>query len=286
MFEEGWRPVEIARELEANTSTVLKYFGQWKRLGPDYKRACAYLKKLVDPKSPDREHNLELMARGFGIAKEELESILSKPYGIRRLVSGKHYFPVNADADHKMSLALELALFFTDLLTEQGATLEDFKYTFERMVKTSQKRRQQEDSDIKEWNVRVAFIRALIEANAKAEREGRPKQDRLTKEEIQAAIRLGAVTKMYETAKNFEARYWSDIGRLEAEGFSEEQAREKLYQDLVDADNPEAAEMLRRYQDIVHPIKDVTDMEKNPPPDRPPDVKKPENNLGSTNKLS
>ena len=39
-------------------------------------------------------------SRKFGISKEQLETLLSQPYGLRRLITRKLYFPVQADADH------------------------------------------------------------------------------------------------------------------------------------------------------------------------------------------
>jgi 16S rRNA G966 N2-methylase RsmD len=65
-----------------------------------------------------------------------------------------------------------------------------------------------------------------------------------------------------------EIKKWLRIGVLEATGLTEE-AREKLYRDLLEKDDIKGAKMLCEFQDRVHPVKPDS---KVPPklPEQPP----------------
>ena len=93
LFELRKRPTVVAEELKMNETTVCRYFRDWKRLGPNFERKYAFIKSLFKKNAPDRDKNIELFARAWGIAKEHLEGILSRPHGLRRLMTGKFYFP-------------------------------------------------------------------------------------------------------------------------------------------------------------------------------------------------
>ena len=216
LFDEGMRPVEVAKELRMKISTVNKYFQQWKQLGPNFEKQYAYVKGLFTKTAPDRDYNIGLFAGACGISKEEFETILAKPHGLRRFMTGKFYFPVSADADHKLHVALKLSLLLSDHLIKNGGKFEDVRYAFERWMKENQESRKVEDVDIKEENQEVAFTRQILEAADKAEQEGRVKRDKLSEEEINTIIRYGEESEV----RNFETLYWFRIGKLKSEGLS------------------------------------------------------------------
>ena len=95
-FQEGQRPAAVAQELNMKETTACRYFRDWQRQGPDFERQYAYLKELFKQTSPDRAKNIQLLARTFGITEEEFESLLSRPHGLRQLMTGKLYFPMQA----------------------------------------------------------------------------------------------------------------------------------------------------------------------------------------------
>jgi len=234
LFDEGERPVEVTKLLEMKDSTAKRYFQQWKKLGPNFERKYAYTKSLFERSAPDRDNNLELFARACGITKEKLEVILAKPQGLRQLMSGKLYFPEHSNSDHKLHVSLKLALLISDHLIINGGKIEDVLFAFESLMNVRMEYREEEEVDIKEENEEIAFARKVLEAAAEAEKEGRITSDRLTEEEQEAGIRYGLEAKVKSMQKNLETQYWFRIGELMAEGLSEEQAREKIYQDLLD----------------------------------------------------
>jgi hypothetical protein len=101
LFDQGKRPAEVVVALKAKEATVFRYYRDWKKLGPNFDQQYAYVKSLFGKNSPDRDKNLELFSKTCGISKEEFEAILSTPHGLHGFLTGKLYFPIQADADHK-----------------------------------------------------------------------------------------------------------------------------------------------------------------------------------------
>ncbi len=124
-FDQGQRPADVAKALKANNDTVETYFKDWKEKGKNFEAMYAYVKKLFEKTAPDREKNIELFALTLGIKKEQFEAILSQPYGLRRFLQGKLRFPVQAEVDHKLHIALKLALLIADHLVKNGGKYED-----------------------------------------------------------------------------------------------------------------------------------------------------------------
>ena len=100
-------------------------------------------------------------------------------------------------------------------------------------------------------------MRKLIEADMENEKQGRVSPDTISDEERNIILNWGLQSKR----KNLERRYWFRIAELIAEGLTKDQAREKIYQDLLDKGDIEGAKMMREYQDRIHPLKN-----NNPPP--------------------
>ena len=253
LFDEGMRPVEVARELGMKEATAKRYFQQWKQLGPDFDKHYAFAKGLFERSAPDRERNIELFARAWGITKEGLESVLSQPHGLRRLMSGKLHFPGQANA--KRHIALEVAIVISDHLIKNGGKTEDVLFAFNRLMQERKKYRKEVDAEIEEENQEIAFIRQVLEAADEVEREGREKPAKLTPEEQQAIMRYGLKAKMVSMSRDLETRYWFRVGELMGEGLTQWQAREKIYRDLFEKDDVDGAKKIRIYQDTVHPLK-------------------------------
>jgi len=98
----------------------------------------------------------------------------------------------------------------------------------------------------------MEFIHTVLAADLEKEREKRIKPDRLSEKERDAIIRYGMEREM----KNTEKLYWFGIGVLKAGGLTTEQAREKMYQTVVEKGDPKMAKMMREFQDKVHPLGD------------------------------
>ena len=268
MFEDDVPAPEVAKAVGVKIETVYKYHQQWKTK-PKLEQQHAYFKRLLRKTAPDRERTIELIARTCGIDREELEAILQKPHGLRSMMTGKLYFPTQAEADHKRYVALELALFISDHLTKNGGKLEDVSYAFERWTKWYQTRREEEDQDVEEDNKDIAFIRQVLHADMENERQGRVQPERLSAQERNSVLRWGAEKAM----RDMEKAYWSRIGELMAGGITMEQAREKVYQDLVDKGDIKGAKMVRGYQDFVHPSKADAKPPQRSPHQHPPSRK-------------
>ncbi len=256
MFEEQIPFKQIAAATGTKVDTVYRYHYQWSQ-NPKIETTIKYFKKQLHPLAPDRERQIELFAHVLGIPKEQFEIILHQPHGLRRLFSGKIYFPKQSEAAHKCYIALEIANLISDHLLNNSGKLEDVKYAFEHWMKENQMNREEEDEDIKEENKDIEFMRKLIEADMENEKQGRVSPDTISDEERNIILNWGLQSKR----KNLERRYWFRIAELIAEGLTKDQAREKIYQDLLDKGDIEGAKMMREYQDRIHPLKN-----NNPPP--------------------
>jgi hypothetical protein len=240
LFEEGKRPVAVAEELGIKKTTVFRYFHDWQRLGPDFDKQYAFVKALFKKDTPDRDNNIEIFSR-----------ILSKPHGLRRFLTGKLNFPVNADADHKRNMALQLGSLISDHLINNGGKYEDVCYALQHYMREYKRYREDVDADIKEENKFMAIVHTVLAADMEKEHKKRVKPDRLSEEERNAIIRLGIEREM----KSTEILYWLSIGGLKAGGLTTEQAREKIYQDLVEKSDLKVVNLFREFQDKVHPLK-------------------------------
>ena len=118
-------------------------------------------------------------------------------------------------------------------------------------MKENQINREEEDDDIKEENKNIEFMRKLIETDVENEKQGRVEPGRLSDEEIDVILKWWQQSKL----KDLEMRYWLRIAELIAEGLTKEQGREKIYQDLLDKGDIEGAKSMRKYQNIIHPLK-------------------------------
>jgi hypothetical protein len=266
MFEEQVPVNEIANQVGVTVDTVRRYHQQWQK-NPNFEQQYIYLKGLIKKTAPDRERTIELIASGCGIPQEQLETILLQPHGLRRLMMGKFYFPAHANADHKKYVALELAILISEYLEKNGGKYEDIYYAFQRWMQQNKKYREERDLDIEEENRATAFTRKVLEAAVMQERQGNIKPDRLSEEERNDILKYGITARK----RNLEKSYWQRIATLIAEGLTPEQAREKIYQDLIEKGDVKGAKLIRAYQDAVHPLKNVDQ----PPPPLSPETLSP-----------
>jgi hypothetical protein len=250
MFADNIPFDEIAKIVGVKVDTVRRYHQQCKN-DPGFERRYILAQSLFKKTAPDRESNIELFARVFGISKEQFETILCQPHGLRRLMTNKIYLPVHADTDRKRHMALELALLITEHLINNRGKFEDVYFALKRLMHENMKYRKEDNAYIKAENEWITFVRAIIAADMKNEQQGRVKEERLAEEERAIAIKVGIEAKN----KRYEKRYWMHIGELMSEGYTQEQAREKMYQYFIDNGDPEGAKKTWAYQEKVHPLK-------------------------------
>jgi len=252
MFAADKRPKTVAEELGMKAPTVYRYYQAWQQRGPNFDKQYRYVKGLLKKDSPDRGKNIETFSKMMGIEKDEFEAILSRPHGLRRFLTGKLYFPVNEDVDHKLHVVLKLAVLISDHLITDGGHFEDVYHALRHYMQAHKRYREDEEADVKEWNKDMELIHAVLAADLAREKEKRTEPDRLSEKERDVIMRWAVEREM----KSTEVLYWFRIGVLKAGGLTEEQAREKIYQDLVEKGDLNKAKMMREFQDKVHPLGD------------------------------
>jgi len=202
-FKDNTPLSEIAKIVDVKLATVRRYHQQWQK-NPNFEQQYAYIKGLLRKEAPDRERMIELCARAAGITKEQVETILHQPNGLKRMMTGKFNFPAQADADHKRYVALELAMLISDHLIKHGGRYEDVSFAFLRWMRENQEYREDEDADIEEENQDIAFVRRILEASEENERQGRVQPERLSVEERDIILKLG----VKRAIKRTEIIYW------------------------------------------------------------------------------
>ncbi len=250
MFSDKIPLSEISEDVGVKIETIRRYHQQWKK-DPDLGHRYAYVQSLLKKTAADRDKNIELFARVWGIKKERLETILAQPHGLKRLMTGKYYFSTHANADNILHIALELALLVSDHLIKHKGKFEDIYFALKRYLWENMKYREEEDAGIEEDNKMMALFHQVLATDMENERKERVKPDTLSDEERNVIIRLGVEAEM----KKAEIWYWFRIGTLKTEGLTPEQAREKIYQDFLEKGDLKGAKMIREFQDKVHPLK-------------------------------
>ena len=162
-------------------------------------------------------------------------------------------------------MALELALLISDFLTKNGGKFEGVSFALKRFMQEHKKYREETDGDIRDWNKQMALYHAVLGADIENERKGRVKPDTLSEEERNAIIRLAVEAGM----KEIEISYWYRIGVLMTEGLTPEEAREKIYQNLLQKGDLKGAKTIRVFQDKYHPLKTNDQMPPSSPPQPP-----------------
>jgi hypothetical protein len=253
LFDRMKRPVEVAEELKEKAGTVKRYYHDWKKLGPNFERQYAYVKSLIVKTSPERDKNIALFAKLYGIGKAQLEDILCKPNGLRRLMTSKYHFPAHKDADYNRYMALDLALLISDHL-QHGGKFVDVYFGLNRNMQENAQFRKEQDEEIDEYNKLMKIVHAVLEADMEKERQGRVTPDTLSEAEREVIIKFG---EELENKAN-ELMYWFNIGVLKSQGCTEEEARERIYQNFLTKGDLNGAKSLRALQDKVHPLKTGT----------------------------
>jgi hypothetical protein len=265
LFEEGERPAKVAEVLRMKERAVYRYFRDWKKIGPNFERRYAYVRSLFNKTAPDREKNIELFARVCGISKEEFEAILSTPHGLLRIMTGKYRFPAHVDVDHKRHIALELALLISDYLVDNRGNFEDIYFALERYMQEARKYREEADAQITEDNKVMEIFHKVLAKELEIERQGRVKPDEFSEEEQDLLIKYAIDSELRKTTLT----YWLRIGVLMTQGLTKDEAREKMYRDLLEKGDIKGAKLLRKFQDRVHPVKPDSQVPPKPP-EQPP----------------
>jgi hypothetical protein len=241
---------EIAKETRVSVETIQRYHRQWKQ-NPNFEGQLRFVKSLFDTKASLRDENIKIYSKALGITPDNFEEILFQPHGLKRLMQGKIYTPAKESVDHKIHIAFAFSMLISDHIMKNQGSFEDVYNTFKRWMPEYAWKRQEEDEEITEENKFLAYAHMIIAAAAKQEHEGRIKPDQLSEEEVNAILRYAGQREL----KNVEVIYWFRIGTMMAEGLTKEQAREKIFQDLIAKGDLKGAKIMREFQDRIHPLK-------------------------------
>lgn len=180
---------------------------------------------------------------------------MAKPHALRQLMNGKLQLPGHTKADYKLQLSLHAGLLISNHITKKDGKIEDVLFALDNLLNAHQETRIEDDIDTKEENQKIWFIRETLKAADILEQEGRVKPDKLSKQEINQIIKVGIESRKRANKIIVETEYWCRIAELMGDGLTSEQARDKIYNDLVEKGDLEVAGKIREYQNRIHPLK-------------------------------
>jgi hypothetical protein len=247
-FDEGERPVQVARELKAKETTVFRYFQQWNKVGPTFEKQLTYIKGLLAKDSPSQGRMLEFFSDICGVTVEEFQAILSTPHGLRRLLTRTLPLPVYKDIADKRVMALDIATVIQEHLVKPQGSYEDVLYAFNHLMKKSQIHRQKVDSSIEQQNREIEIVQKLQKA-AFEEQQARPKPHPLLIRRAQAEMNQIRAAKLEDAILS----YWWRKAELMMGGLTPEQAREKMTQILTDGYDFKRAQIMKGLQNKIDP---------------------------------
>ena len=158
--------------------------------------------------------------------------------------------PANADLDHKLSIAFRLALLISNHLVDKGK-FSDVYFALKRYLKENKKYREEEAADIEEDNKVMKIFHEILAKDMENEWQGRVNRDTFSKEERNFVIKWG----IDNAKKEAEISYWANIGYLVFQGLREEEAREKVLENVTKKGTPKEIEVFGKFQNEIHPIK-------------------------------
>jgi hypothetical protein len=252
LFEQGYRPSQVADVLDANLSTVQTYYRQWKKQGPGFEKFYNFVEPLFRKGSSERDNTLAAIARLLQVSREELERVLERPHGLRCFLSGKLRFPLNDEANRKTYMAIQLAMLLSEHLVERQGKFADFCRAMRRLLAEERATRGAKEQNIAEDNNLMHIIHRMLAADMKKESESSIKPGKFKTEEIEHLLNW----KVGRHSAGLDAIYWKKIVEKMSGGLTRAQAREAMVQELIDKGNPDAAATLRRLQKRIDPSHD------------------------------
>ena len=89
-FDFGFRPMEVARFLRTDPSTIFRYYQQWKKLPRGFQITYPVVRKCFSQLGwTGRRRIAAILAKELGTSTLEVAAQLEKPWGVKKLVSGE-----------------------------------------------------------------------------------------------------------------------------------------------------------------------------------------------------
>ena len=246
LFEDGIRFDEISEEVGIKIDTVYKYHQQWMK-NRQIEQQIKLAKELFKKTAPDRSKNIDLVTSALRITPDELEAILAKPHGLRSLVTQKFRLPAHDNMDHRLHISFAFALLISEHLTENGGKFQDVFVSFDRLLKQAKADRAENEDEIKRHNQWMVLAHRILAVDLDRERVV---PDTFTPEERERAARL----RLSKSRRELKVAYWDRLRMLMNQGLTHEQAREQIYQLLIDKQDIQGANVARNFLEEVDPL--------------------------------
>ena len=114
-FDEGKRPAEVSRLLNAKRNTIQRYFADWNKLPRYFNSHYKIQRTIIRNDTEFSDRFVKTLGDYLGMSREEVVSRLHKPWGVKRALLGK--WPsfkrdkVQSQAEIRLQAALRLIYF-------------------------------------------------------------------------------------------------------------------------------------------------------------------------------
>ena len=247
LFEDGVQLNEISEEVGIKIQTVYKYHQQWMK-NPHIEQQLKYFGELFKKTAPERNKSIDLFASACRITPDELEAILAKPHGLRSLLNRKFRLPAHDDMDHRRHIAFAFAVLMSEHLIENGGKFQDIFISFKRLLKQVMAEREEDEDEINRHNQGMILAHRILADDMDSERVV---PDIFISEEREKASRW----RLRKNRRELEVVYRRRIRKLMSQGHTHEQAREKIYQALIDKEDIRGVKVARDFLDEVDPVR-------------------------------
>jgi len=109
-FDRGMSPAQVSSEYGIEIKTARRYYSSWKKQPPRLEKRYQALTEMLR-KHPDLKHKfIETVADLFGMPVGEVEQRLQRPWGLKRLLTGKWPDYAEEEIERKEEARLDAAL--------------------------------------------------------------------------------------------------------------------------------------------------------------------------------
>jgi hypothetical protein len=250
-FDEGKGPAEVGRIYNVKEDTAFRYHREWQQRGPHYEERYAFIQEMLHNVSlGQRDKTVGLLAKVWGTDKENMESVLSTPHGLGRLLGGKILLPSREKTCHKMQMSLELGYILADYLVKRHGRCSELYLTLKEFLEKGLKFPTYTDNAESEQTLESVY-KIMVREIENEKRDG-IKQGGLSVEEGDSTMN----PEINQAVRQAEIIYLEEMTSLIDKGSTPEQAHQKIYLRVILKGNLKGAGMMQRFYDKFFPPKE------------------------------
>jgi hypothetical protein len=139
-FEDGKRPVKIAKKLGLKPKTVYQYHWQWKKLPSHFEESYRLVKYLLKKWPEARNEMIETLSKELDLPEYKIELWLQSPWGLKQIKSGKWKQILEKQMKLEESSRNKAAMLLINAFKYEGLTYDDIYENLQELVDKKSKK--------------------------------------------------------------------------------------------------------------------------------------------------